>query len=115
MANMFVSPSRWEALSIAQAEAMAIGLPVVTSTEVNLALDLREADAALLTPLAVEPLAKAIATLEADGEGRQALAKRGQAWVRKNCDPDHAGPRFQQFYQAILEKNRAMAKGKEPV
>jgi glycosyltransferase involved in cell wall biosynthesis len=113
MADVFVSPSRWEAFSIAQAEAMAIGLPVVTSTGVNLALDLREADAALLTPLAVEPLAKAIATLEADGVGRQALANRGQAWVRKYCDPDHAGPRFQQFYQAILEKNRAIAKGKK--
>ncbi len=37
MANMFVSPSRWEAFSIAQAEAMACGLPVVTSTKVNLA------------------------------------------------------------------------------
>jgi glycosyltransferase involved in cell wall biosynthesis len=111
MADMFVSPSRWEAFSIAQAEAMAIGLPVVTSTEVNLALDLREADAALLTPLAIEPLAKVIATLEADGVGRQALANRGKAWVRKYCDPEHAGPRFQQFYQAILEKNRAMAQG----
>jgi glycosyltransferase involved in cell wall biosynthesis len=111
MADVFVSPSRWEAFSIAQAEAMAIGLPVVTSTKVNLALDLREADAALLTPLAVEPLAKAIATLEADGERRRALSNRGQAWVTKNCDPDRAGARFQQFYQAILEENRALAQG----
>ena len=91
MADVFVSPSRWEAFSIAQAEAMAVGLPVVTSTGVNLAPDLREADAALLVPLAVEPLAKAIATLEADPERRRALGNRGKAWMERNCDPDRAG------------------------
>jgi glycosyltransferase involved in cell wall biosynthesis len=104
LADAFVSPSRWEAFSIAQAEAMAIGLPVVTSTQVNLASDLREADAALLTPLAVEPLAKAMATLEADGERRHALGNRGRAWAELNCGADRAGARFLEFYQAILEQ-----------
>jgi poly(glycerol-phosphate) alpha-glucosyltransferase len=103
MADLFVSPSRWEAFSIAQAEAMMIGLPVVTSTKVNLAEELREADAALLTPPAVEPLATALATLAADQERRRALGNRGKAWAEKNCDPDLAGPRFRQFYQAILD------------
>jgi glycosyltransferase involved in cell wall biosynthesis len=102
LADAFVSPSRWEAFSIAQAEAMMVGLPVVTSTRVNLAPDLREADAALLTPLAVEPISKAMATLEADGERRRALGRRGQAWAEKNCGPDRAGDRFLEFYQAIL-------------
>ena len=106
LADVFVSPSRWEAFSIAQAEAMAIGLPVVTSTKVNLALDLREADAALLTPLAAEPLAKAIATLEANNERRRALGNRGQAWMERNCAPDRAGVRFLEFYQAILDKTQ---------
>ena len=104
LADVFVSPSRWEAFSIAQAEAMAIGLPVVTSTKVNLAPDLRAADAALLTPLAVEPLAKAIAALEADPEQQRALGNRGKAWMERNCNPEHAGVRFLEFYQSILEK-----------
>ena len=106
MADVFVSPSRWEAFSIAQAEAMAVGLPVVTSTEVNLAMDLREVDAALLIPLAVEPLTKAIATLGADLEQRRALGRRGKAWMEANCNPDRAGHRFREFYQAILERTR---------
>ncbi len=106
MADLFVSPSRWEAFSIAQAEAMMIGLPVVTSTRVNLAQELREADAALLTPPAVEPLAKALATLAADQERRRALGDRGKAWAERNCDPDLAGPRFREFYQAILDTAR---------
>jgi glycosyltransferase involved in cell wall biosynthesis len=104
MADLFVSPSRWEAFSIAQAEAMMVGLPVVTSASVNLAQEWREADAALLTPLAMEPIAKALASLAADPERRRALGNRAKAWAEKNCDPDLAGPRFQEFYQAILDK-----------
>jgi glycosyltransferase involved in cell wall biosynthesis len=107
MADLFVSPSRWEAFSIAQAEAMAVGLPVVTTTKVNLAVDLRETDAALLTPPRAELLAKALATLAADKEGRQALGKRGKAWMHTNCDPSRAGARFLEFYQSVLERNQA--------
>lgn len=104
MADLFVSPSRWEAFNIAQTEAMAVGLPVVTSMKVNLAPELREADAALLTPLAVEPLAKAISLLGADRELRQTLGKRGKAWAETNCNPERAGLLFQEFYQAILKR-----------
>jgi glycosyltransferase involved in cell wall biosynthesis len=103
MGDVFVSPSRWEAFSIALAEAMMAGLPVVTSTRVNLAEELREADAALLTPPAVGPLAKALATLVADRERRRALANRGKAWAEKYCNPGRAGPRFLEFYQSILK------------
>src|ERR1039458_4255102 len=106
MADVFVSPSRWEAFSIAQAEAMAVGLPVVTSTGVNLAPVLREADAALLTPLEADSLAKAIATLEGDQERRRALGNRGRAWMQANCNPDLAGLRFWDFYLSILERTR---------
>ncbi len=104
MADLFVSPSRWEAFNLAQAEAMVAGLPVVTSTQVSLAPDLREAEAALLVPPAAEPLAKAITTLEADPELRRALGTRAKAWAEKNCDPGRAGVRFREFYQAILDR-----------
>ncbi len=107
LSDVFVSPSRWEAFSIAQAEAMACRLPVVTSIKVNLAPDLRAEDAALIVPLAAEPLAKAIATLEADKALRQALARRGLAWVGAHCDPDRAGTGFREFYQAILDRQRS--------
>jgi glycosyltransferase involved in cell wall biosynthesis len=77
---------------------------VVTSTKVNLAPELREADAALLVPLAAEPIARAIATLEADPERRRALGSRAKAWAETNCNPDRAGARFRDFYQTILDK-----------
>ena len=110
MADVFVSPSRREAFSIAQAEAMATGLPVVTSTSANLASELREANAALVSPLAAEPLAGAIAALEADGERRRALGNRGKVWAEESCDSDLAGLRFREFYQTILNQARSATK-----
>ena len=71
-----------------------------------MAQDLKEADAALLAPLAVEPLTKAIGSLAADPERRRTLGNRGKAWAEMNCNPDRAGLRFREFYQAILERTR---------
>ncbi|MCX6924420.1 MAG: glycosyltransferase [Verrucomicrobia bacterium] len=104
MADLFVSPSRWDAFNIALAEAMAVGLPVVTSTKVSLAPDLRQAGAALLAPPAVEQLAQAIAALVSDPERRRTLGTRGKAWAEENCDPGRAGTRFRDFYQSILDQ-----------
>jgi len=106
MADLFVSPSRWEAFSVAHAEALALGLPVVSSDQIAVAADLRAADAARLTPLAAEPLAKAIALLEADRTLGRALGNRGKAWAEMNCNPDRASVRFRDFYQSILERAR---------
>jgi glycosyltransferase involved in cell wall biosynthesis len=107
MADLFVSPSRWEAFSVAQAEALALGLPLITSEKITLAEDLREASAALLTPLAVEPLARAICLLEADHELMATMGSRGKAWAAMHCSPDRAGILFREFYQAILQRKRA--------
>ena len=106
MADLFVSPSRWEAFGIALVEAMAMGLPLVTSNQISLAPELGEADAALMAPVSVEPLRQAIATVEADPERRRALSLRARAWAEEHCDPGRAGARFQEFYQAILDKTQ---------
>jgi glycosyltransferase involved in cell wall biosynthesis len=107
MADVFVSPSRYEAFNITQAEAMASGLPVVTSTAASLAPELRDAGAAIVAPLGAEPLAHAIATLEADPAMRRIVSARGQAWADMNCNPKRAGERFRRFYELILERRAA--------
>ncbi len=104
MADLFVSPARWDAFSVAHAEVLALGIPLVTSDRVTMAEDLRAADAAQLCPPAIEPLVEAICSLEANPRRRQELGRRGKAWAELNCDPDRAGIRFREFYQAVLDR-----------
>jgi glycosyltransferase involved in cell wall biosynthesis len=103
MADVFVSPSRKEGFSLSHAEALCCGLPLLTSTKINLAPQLREADAAFLVPPAARPLAEAMKKLEAEPQLRANLGRCGQAWFQANCDPDRAGELFREFYQGILE------------
>jgi len=104
LADAFVSPSRWDAFPVAMTEAMASGLPLVTSNKIGPAQDFAQAHAALLVPLDEAALVEAIKKLEANPEERKALAQRGRAWVEQNCSPERAGARFLEFYQSILEK-----------
>lgn len=114
LADIFISPSRREAFSVALAEAMACGLPVVTSTEVNLAPDLMSDGTALVCPLDAESLADAIMTLDTDREGRLTLGNNGRAWVAVNCSAQRAGERFREFYRSLLEKQNARPQLDQP-
>ncbi|PWU18501.1 MAG: hypothetical protein C5B50_08940 [Verrucomicrobia bacterium] len=104
LADAFVSPSRWDAFPVAMIEAMAAGLPVVTSNKIGPAQEFAQAQAALVVPLDETALAQAIAKLEAEPEERKALAQRGRAWAELNCSPERAGARFGEFYEAVLTK-----------
>ncbi len=103
LADGFVSPSRWEAYGISLVEAMAAGVPLVTSNTISIAQDLQAAQAALVVPLDSELLARALTKLQAEPEARKALAARGQAWAETNCSPARAGARFRDFYQELLQ------------
>ena len=103
MADVFVSPSRKEGFSLSHAEALCCGLPLLTSTRINLAPQLKEVNAAVLAPPAARPLAEAMKRLEASPELRRDIGRRGQAWFKANCDPGRAGELFREFYQGLLE------------
>lgn len=102
LADIYVSPSRREAFSVSLVEAMACGLPVVTSTNVNLAPDLMADGTALACPTNPESLASAIMALATDYEGRQTLGSNGKTWVEANCNVNRAGVHFRSFYEQIL-------------
>ncbi len=102
MADAFVSPSRWEACSIAQAEAIGLGLPTIVSTEINLAPEMVKRGAALAAPLEVSALASEMRRLMQDVALRESLATAGRKWVDAEFSFANAGPRFTEFYRSVL-------------
>ncbi|MDR3457459.1 MAG: glycosyltransferase family 4 protein [Verrucomicrobiae bacterium] len=102
MADAFVSPSRWEACSIAQAEAIGLGLPTIVSDQINIAPEMVAHQAALASPLSSIALARAMRQLMNDARLRQSLAAAGCRWVAETCSPEAAGARFEDFYRSVL-------------
>ncbi|HEY3901264.1 MAG TPA: glycosyltransferase family 4 protein [Chthoniobacter sp.] len=102
MAGAFVSPSRWEACSISQAEAIGLGLPTIVSDEINMAPEMVAAHAALASPLTTDRLAAAMRQVQADGDLQRTLSESGRKWAAETCSAEKAGERFAKFYRAVL-------------
>jgi glycosyltransferase involved in cell wall biosynthesis len=100
-ADAFISPSRWEAFSIAMVEAIGFGLPTVVSDEINCAAEMAAGRAALISGLSPDALAAAMNQLITDASLRRSLAESGREWVLKTCSYAAAGPRFAEFYESV--------------
>jgi len=102
MADAFVFPSRWEAFGIALAEAVGMGLPAIVSDKINIAPELAARRAALISPLSPAALAGAMRKLMKDA-ALHSLADAGRLWVKEACSHESAGPRFDAFYESVLQ------------
>ena len=104
MADAFVSPSRWEACSSAQAEAIGFGLPTILSTAASISPEVVEHHSALASPLRVAALARTMQQLIENGQLRQSLKEAGRQWVLETCSIETAGARFEEFYQRVFQR-----------
>jgi glycosyltransferase involved in cell wall biosynthesis len=75
-ATLFVFPTLYEGFGLPVVEAMASGVPVITS-KTSALREIAEGYSHLVNPLDVEEIAKAIAQCMADPEHREALTKLG--------------------------------------
>ncbi|HVR95676.1 MAG TPA: glycosyltransferase family 1 protein [Thermoanaerobaculia bacterium] len=75
-ASLFLYPTLYEGFGLPVVEAMASGVPVITSNTSALK-EIAEGYAYLVDPLDIEGMAKAIASVMADPERRARLAERG--------------------------------------
>lgn len=55
-ARLLLYPSRWEVFGLSIIEGMALGIPVLTSDRINLAEEIKRADAAFVASLSVESI-----------------------------------------------------------
>ena len=97
-ADLFVLPSnvRAEAFGLVLLEAMAAGLPVVTTTEVNAGLRATPGEHLLLAE-DDDALVAVTTTLLGDAAERSRLGQAGRAFVRENFRWEAVGERLREI------------------
>jgi colanic acid/amylovoran biosynthesis glycosyltransferase len=104
-ADAFVLPSFAEGVPVVLMEAMASGVPCVTTRITGIPELIRhDCDGLLVTPSDVEALAEAIERLIDDPDLRQRLAASGRDRVQKNYQLDRNIERLADLFYQRLEK-----------
>lgn len=102
LADVFVTPSRWDAGPVALLEAIGAGLPAITSTAINPAEELAEHHVAYLCAPTSSALARAMNTLMNNAALRKQLGADGRAWVLNECSQAVVGQALVGFYEQVL-------------
>lgn len=99
ISDAFVLPTLFEGMSNAILEAMAIGLPVITTNiPENLNLCQDEKTALLVRPMSVSDLKIAMSRISTDQSLREALGQRAKALISHN----YAFPRVVKLWESFL-------------
>jgi len=101
-AALFVLPSYSENFGIAVVEAMACGLPVIISDQVNIWREVEAGGAGLVGPCRVEWFAGAMAELLSEEDRRRHLGEGGAALVRERFQWANLARRLEEVYAAVL-------------
>src|SRR4030095_1339847 len=101
-ASIFVLPSYSENFGIALVEAMAAGLPSVSSDRVAIAEDAKECEAGLVVPCEAQPLSSAIRRLLDEQELRCRLGTKARRLVEDRFSLDAMTSSIVELYGRIL-------------
>ncbi|QJB28890.1 glycosyltransferase [Limnospira fusiformis] len=96
-------PSLGENFGIAVAEAMAAGLPVVITPEVEIAVDVIEENAGLVVPGTLDQWESALKQLINTPDIRREMGNNGQNLSRQRYNWNVIGPQFVEAYNSICQ------------
>lgn len=109
-ASVFVLPSWQENFGLALVEAMAAECPVVVSDQLDLAPDIKQAEAGLITSPNIEETAQAISSLLQSKELRREMGCRGRQLVLERFTWERSAREFNQVFDDILSgRNQSSA------
>ena len=114
-ARMLLLPSLSEGFGLPVAEAMALGVPVITSDDAGALAEITAGAAMLVAPEDVAGIAQAIAALAADGQRRQRMAHAGRDQAQLFSDRLFAARIDRIFSRVVEERAQAIHRVRRPV
>lgn len=100
-ADLYVLPSHAENFGFSVFEAMACGVPVIVSNQINYAGEIAEAGAGLSVPRTPKDVADGILTLLEDADMRKRMGECGRAYAQK-YSLEETGRKIAQTIRAIV-------------
>src|SRR5690606_32799958 len=101
-ARAVLQPSRWEGMSLALLEALALGRPVLVTPGTNLAADVANAGAGVAAEGNVEALAAGLRTLaEAGAADLDDMGARSRRWARGSFAWPVVAQRMAEAYRSV--------------
>ena len=108
-ATLLALPSFHENFGVAVIEALAAGVPVIISDEVNIHREIAAANVGAVVPTRVEPLAAELRRWLSDDALRAAAAERTRPFTRQAYDWQRIARRWAEHYRQIVESHCARA------
>jgi glycosyltransferase involved in cell wall biosynthesis len=102
-AGMFVLPSYSENFGLAVIEAMAAGLPVIISDQVNIWREIQTGGAGRVIPCAAPALADQILDLLDHPEAATQMGRQGRSLVQERFQWPQIAQRLAEAYARIIE------------
>lgn len=103
--DIFCLPSYQENFGLAVVEAMAAGLPVVVSNQVNIYHEIQAAQAGFVTLCDADEIAFALRRLLQDESLRKSMGQNGQRLVREKYQWDTIVEKMIQLYEGIAHNH----------